>query len=90
MTEVSKVICDNCAGTLTEFSSYPAKFALKLEVIDVNKNDTGMCYAVAMHPPFKGVKHFCNSKCLSEWLGKKDNEEVSRNATEKLKMEIKQ
>ena len=64
------ILCDNCGEELITNSSYPHKYSLELRVIDTNRNTSGMQYAVAMLPPFGGLRHFCSKKCLGEWCSK--------------------
>lgn len=79
MTEISKTVCDNCERVLNSFSSYPAEFALRLNTLNVNTNTTGMVYAIHMEPAFKGDKHFCNNKCLKEWIDKNEDPDRVKN-----------
>jgi hypothetical protein len=71
--EIESIICDGCGKELIVNDMYPHKFCLELNVIDTQRNTSGMTYCVQQYPPFEGKKHFCNNKCLSGWINK-DNE----------------
>ena len=64
------ILCDNCKTELIEESAYPHKFVLQLSVIDAIRHRDTTQYAIAMLPPFKNDKHFCNKECLLSWLTK--------------------
>ena len=64
------IICDNCGEERITDNPYPHTFTLELSVIDTNRNSSGSQYAVHLIPPFEGLKHFCDKKCLAEWLNK--------------------
>lgn len=64
------ILCDNCGEELITNSSYPHKYSLELSVIDTNRNTSNCQYAVYMTPPFDGLRHFCDKKCLGEWIQK--------------------
>ena len=65
------IICDNCGEERITDNPNPHTFTLQLSVIDTNRNSSGSQYMVYQPSPFKGLKHFCDKKCLSEWLNKK-------------------
>jgi len=67
---VIKLICDSCNAELITNSSYPAEYSLELKAINTNINTTGMVFGVCVHPPINSTKHFCNKKCLRNWLEK--------------------
>lgn len=67
---VKKLICDSCGAELITHSPYPAQYSLALDAINTNVNDGGGVYCVMVHPPIDGTKHFCNKKCLRNWLEK--------------------
>ena len=64
------IICDNCGEERITDNPYPHTFTLELSVIDTNRNSSGSQYAAHQIPPFEGLKHFCDKKCLAEWLNK--------------------
>lgn len=64
------IICDNCGEERITDTNYPHTFTLRLSVIDTNRSSSQIQYLVNMKPQFEGIKHFCNTKCLSEWLRK--------------------
>lgn len=68
MSKQESITCDNCQKELITESSYPAKYSLELKAINTNINNTGASYAVCVHPPIDGVKHFCGKQCLVDWL----------------------
>jgi hypothetical protein len=65
------IICDNCGEERITDNPYPHTFTLQLSLIDTNSNSNSSQYMVYQIPPFDGLKHFCDKKCLSEWLNKK-------------------
>ena len=65
---IKKISCDNCGKTLSCETMYPHVFALELQSIDVNTRKEGGVYAVVVRPPINGTTHFCNKKCLIDWL----------------------
>jgi hypothetical protein len=65
---IESIICDGCGKELITKSSYPSVYALVLGYTNVNRNTTGFEYAVMVYPPIDGTKHFCDTKCLSEWI----------------------
>jgi hypothetical protein len=62
------ITCDGCSKELIKDSSYPNNYILELKSKDVAVNSTGLTYAVMMYPKISSTKHFCNTKCLGEWL----------------------
>lgn len=68
MTTIESIKCDNCGKELICDTSYPHVYALELKAIDVNRNSTGAVFCVCVNPPIKGIKHFCNKKCLMEFF----------------------
>jgi len=74
MTDDTKrsVICDNCFEQMIKHSSYPSQYALQLEAIDVNINDTGFIYGSIVTPCISKTLHFCDLKCLKEWARSHD------------------
>jgi hypothetical protein len=68
MTKPESIICDNCGKELICDTQYPHAYALELSAIDVNRNSGGSQYCVCVHPPIDGTKHFCNKKCLCDYL----------------------
>jgi len=66
--QVESIICDNCGEELIVNDMYPHKFCLELNVIDTQRSTSGIKYCVAQYPLFEGKKHFCNKKCLSDWI----------------------
>ena len=64
------IICDNCGEERITDTQYPHTFTLQLSVIDTNRNSSSSQYMVYQYPPIEGLKHFCDEKCLSEWLNK--------------------
>ena len=69
MTTIESIKCDNCGKELICDTSYPHVYALELRAIDVSRRtESGMFFAVVVRPPIDGTKHFCNKKCLAEYL----------------------
>lgn len=68
MTKTESIKCDNCGKELICDTQYPHVYALELKAIDVNKRSGGGIYAVVVRPPIDETKHFCNKKCLREFL----------------------
>jgi len=66
------IICDNCGEELIVDSQYPHKFVLQLKSIDTGINTSGCTYAVAMYPPLNQTQHFCNFKCLKNWIEERE------------------
>ena len=62
------ILCDCCGKERITDTKYPHTFTLELSIIDTNRNTSNTTYSVHMEPAFKGTKHFCNKKCLGEWL----------------------
>lgn len=62
--------CDFCNKELIVDTRYPARYALKLSAIDVNRNSTSEQYCIHIFPPLDRDKHFCGSNCLAGWLVK--------------------
>jgi hypothetical protein len=60
--------CDACHKELIEDTPYPATWALRLYVNNVNRNTSGISYAVICDPPIAKPVDFCNFKCLINWL----------------------
>ena len=60
--------CDECGENLIIDSQYPSHYTLELTVRDTGINTSNIQYAIMQFPPFEGTKHFCNKKCLSNWL----------------------
>lgn len=65
------IICDNCGQERITDTPYPHTFTLQLSVIDTNRNSSNSQYMVHQIPPFEGIKHFCDEKCLLEWVNNK-------------------
>ena len=65
---VRSIICDHCDRELVEDTPYPARYSLELMAVNTNINTSGSEYAVCVYPPIKGIKHFCDFKCLNEWV----------------------
>jgi hypothetical protein len=68
MTQTSSITCDYCKGELVENSAYPHKYALQLKSIDTIASTSGVKFAIMMYPPLDSDKHFCDFKCLKDWL----------------------
>ena len=68
MSKKEVLACDACEENLIINTSYPANYSLELNVIDTNRNTTGVVYAVNIIPPFNETKHFCNLRCLANWV----------------------
>lgn len=66
----NSITCDCCGGELITNTSTPHKWTLELRAIDTNVNTTGLQYCVHLPSPIPEPLHFCNKKCLSEWLEK--------------------
>lgn len=62
------ILCDNCGEELITNTPYPANYSLALSAINTNRNNSGTEFAVLIHPPIDDTKHFCDKKCLTEWL----------------------
>jgi len=69
MTELihKSIKCDCCNQELIVDSCYPAKYSIELKCINTGINTGCMTYAVSIAPPIKGVKHFCDIRCLGKW-----------------------
>ena len=65
---IKKISCDNCGNILSCETMYPHVFALELQSVDVNTRKEGGIYAVVVRPQVDGKAHFCNKKCLIDWL----------------------
>lgn len=70
MTKTESIKCDNCGKELICDTQYPHVYALELKAIDVNRNSIGSVFLVHLSPPIDKTKHFCNKKCLREFLDK--------------------
>jgi hypothetical protein len=65
---IRSIECDYCGKELIVDSSYPHHYVLELRAIDTGINTSGLVYGVALDPPFKKAKHFCNKTCLGGWV----------------------
>lgn len=61
-----KIVCDNCGEDLLRRNRCPGfRLVLQSEEIPLSGNSV---YAVNVYPDIDEDKHFCNLKCLSEWM----------------------
>lgn len=64
----AEITCDACNEDLTETSGSP-RFRLVLSSEAVRFIGNTMTLAI-VYPPIERSHHFCNLKCLSEWVNK--------------------
>ena len=59
-------ICDNCGKDITMTDDVPRiRILLECEWRESNATAARMSY---VQPPFRGIKAFCDLKCLNDWL----------------------
>jgi hypothetical protein len=66
MTKNVAINCDKCNNDL-RYTVYSSEFRIVLS--SENKwHAGGACYSMDVPDPFPREKHFCNEKCLIEWI----------------------
>lgn len=69
MAQKFSVFCDCCGKELTQQTSYPHRYGLRLESVDYKPpSSDGIVFAIAMYPPLPQPAHFCGLGCLAEWI----------------------
>lgn len=69
---VESFICDGCEKELIQDTPYPHRWGLTLGNSDFNRNSGSMTYSVMDYAILQHNKHFCNLKCLKEWVDKQE------------------
>jgi hypothetical protein len=68
MTIEVKINCDHCKTDL-RYTSYAYEYRITL-TDEAKENNIGIAYASGIPRHIAEDKHFCNLKCLKEWVNK--------------------
>ena len=70
MAASNSIKCDNCGAERIIDSMSPAVFTLELRAINTGVNTSGRQHMVSVHNKYETPHHFCDEKCLAEYLAK--------------------
>lgn len=61
------IVCDKCGSDLSSHETPATEFRLVLDVETIKRNSE-YAYEAMYYPPISGQKHFCDLKCLKDWV----------------------